>query len=207
MSLQRNRRADRVDRTVLTLSGLVVTGAGVAALAAGAGAFGDGTADRPVLGPGLRDALDTNGGLIGLAAILGLLLLAGLAVLWLVRLLRPAPQADELTLRATPRRSDDMPAGNVPDGTTTLAPSALTDAVTRQLCSLREVVDATVRIPDRHPVEVHALVTVVDDTDTQALMRAVLDDVRAPVLRVTGLDDVRFLIELRPTDQRASRVA
>jgi hypothetical protein len=200
MSLQRNRRADRVDRTVLTIGGLAATGAGVAALAAGAGAFGAGTADRPVLNTGLRDALDTNGGLIGAAAIVGLLVLAGLAVLWLVHLLRPAPQSDDLMLRST------TTDGQV-DGTTTLDPSALTDAVTRQLCSLREVVDATVRIPDRRPVEVHALVTVVDETDTKALVRSVLDEVRAPVLHVTGLDDVRFLIELRPTDQRAPRVA
>jgi hypothetical protein len=200
MSLQRNRRADRVDRTVLTLGGLVIAGAGVAALATSAGAFGDDRAEQPVLGNGVQDALDTRGGVVGIVAIVVLLALAALAVLWLVRLLRPAPQSDDLTLRET-SPDDDL------TGTITLDPAALTDAVTRQLCALREVTDATVRIPDRRPVEVHALVSVVDDADTDSLVRAVLDEVRAPVLQATGLDDARFLLELRPSDRNASRVA
>jgi hypothetical protein len=238
MSLQRNRRADRVDRTVFTVTGLVVTGAGAAALAAGLGAFGGTTADRPVLTAGLQDTLDTNGWLVGLVAIVVLIAIAALAVSWLVFLLRPLPQTGELELAdltdgsgsGDPERrpdgeanadrtyrSDDAAAtaervrrgthnGQIP-GRVSLAPGALRDAVTRQLCSLPEVESANVRIPDRRPVEVHAELEVVDDTDLHDLVRAVLDEVRQPILAVTGLDDVRFLLEVVPTDHRSTRVA
>lgn len=211
MSLQVNRRADRVDRLVLTVGGGLAVLAGAAALAVGAGAFGDEAAEATLLGPGLQDAVDRHGVWFALGATVALGFVAALALRWLVFLMRPAPTASTLHLTEHDLESPADGAagldstGDVP-GRVTLDPRALVGAVEREVQALPGVASASVRIPDRRPVEVHAAVDLLDGSDVATLLRAVDDDVRTHVRAATGLDDLRVLVELTPVAERPRRV-
>jgi hypothetical protein len=214
VSLQQNRRADRVDRTVLTIAGLAALAAGAAALAAGAGAFGDDAATATLLPPSVQDALDDHGAWFALGGAVLLGIIGVLAVVWLLFLLRPVPQTPSLRLVDTDQEPTmagrDGAAGAYPErvpGRITLEPKALVQALQRELEALPGVTSATVRLPDRRPVEVHAALELQDGVDTASVLRAADTHVRSQLESATGLRDVHMLLELEPGDQRPSRVA
>jgi hypothetical protein len=209
MSLQQNRRADRVNRTVLTVMGVVGVAAGGAALAAGAGAFGDDTAGSALLGSSVQDALDDHGAWIALVAAVVLAVVGALAAAWLLYLLRPAPQIPDLRLvtdaDGTPDRAHRDPE-QVP-GRISIDPKALAVALERDLQALAGVADASVRLPDRRPVEVHALLSLHEGVEVAPILRAVADQVRPRMTDAIGVADVHVLVEVRPIAERPSRVA
>lgn len=208
MSLQQNRRADRVDRAVLTVAGGLIAAAGVGALLAGAGAFGQRASDATIFGPGIQQLLDDHGALVALGAAVVLLVIGALAVGWLLFLLRPVPQAPSLRLVSADAPSAESGADPFQvAGRVTLDPKALVTAVERELDGLPGVAGSTVRIPDRRPVEVHALVSLHDGIDTTSVLRAVEQQVRPRIMEATGLQELRILLELKPIAEAPRRVA
>jgi hypothetical protein len=110
----------RVNRTVLTVLGLLLVAAGAAGLATALGLFGRRLSDQPVLGPAVEDFVAANRWFWPVVAIAAALL-ALLCLWWLLSQAR-SNRVSQLRLATDPQR-----------GHTTLSASALTDAVTGEI--------------------------------------------------------------------------
>lgn len=120
----------RVNRTALVLLGLVVTAAGVLTVLVGAGVFGTGLADGPVLVPAVsRFAADT--GWFWPAVAAAGLVIALLALRWLIVQLR-SDHIGEIDVESD--RSH---------GETVLSPAAVTAALDAEISSYHGVDSAT----------------------------------------------------------------
>lgn len=128
-----NPRVDTANRLVLAALGLLLLGAAGAGLAAGLGTWGSGLAQRPVLDPALRDAVDRHGWLWAVAAAAGLVL-AALACRGLLAQLR-TDRIRVLELESDPRA-----------GETTIPAAVLTDAVANEISGYRGVRRITARM-------------------------------------------------------------
>ena len=92
---------DRVNRSVLTVLGLVLVLAGAYGLARGYSVFGTRAADEAVLSVASRDFVDRNGQWFWPLAVACLVLLSVLALRWLLAQLR-SPQVAEFQLSEGP---------------------------------------------------------------------------------------------------------
>lgn len=97
------RGPDRLNRTILTLLGLLLLGAGAYGLARGYDAFGERQAADPVLGDTLRDFVGRNDDWFWPVAAAVSLLVAWLGLRWLVAQVR-APTVSRLPVASDPER-------------------------------------------------------------------------------------------------------
>ena len=123
----------RVNRTVLTVLGLLLTVAGAAGLATALGLFGRRLSDQPVLGPAVEDFVAANRWFWPVVAIAAALL-ALLCLWWLLSQAR-SNRVSELRLATNPHR-----------GHTDLTASALTDALTGEIEDYHGVSRATAHL-------------------------------------------------------------
>lgn len=182
-------RVDGVNRTLLTLLGLLLLAAGVSGLAYGFGAFGDG--DHPLLPQGVRD-LAQDQAWFWWAVAAGCLVIALLALRWLLAQLH-TDRVGRVDLT-----SDDR------DGLTTLHAGALTGAVETETEQLRGVVGASAHLLDRRGRRLVLGVDLADYADIAEVRRGVEDRVVAHARQAVDDPDLPVDVELRPGASRSA---
>jgi len=182
-------RVNGVNRTALTLLGLVLLVAGGLGLAYSFGAFGDGR--HPLVPQGMRDfTADQPWFWWAVAAVC--LLIAMLALGWLLAQLR-TDRAGQLDLT-----SDDR------DGLTTLHGGALTEAVETETEQLRGVVGASAHVRDRHGRRLVLSVDLAEYADLAEVRQSVEDRVVAHARQAVDDPDLPVDVELRPSASRSA---
>ena len=180
--------ADRLNRVLLALLGLLLLAAGVLTLVRSFGGLGSSLADDPVLGaPQERLFQDYSPwAWIGVAVVAGLLAL--LALRWLLAQLR-TDRAGDLELETDDRR-----------GSTTLHPGAVTAAVCEEVESYRGVRAASARLlhDARHP-ELVLQVDLEARADIAQTRERVENEAVAHVRQALELAQLRTRLVLRPT--------
>jgi hypothetical protein len=184
-----SRRANVINRVVLTVLGLLLLAAGGLGLALSIGAFGARRATYPVLREELRTFPETRPWFWWAVAAV-LLLIAVLALVWLLTQFR-TDRASRLDRTTNPR-----------DGYTTLHSSALTDAVENEALGIDGVNGVSANVQEHHGAFVVLRVELADSADIGEV-RARLEDEVVAHLR-EGLGEPRFpvTIELRPSTSR-----
>jgi hypothetical protein len=127
--------ADRTNRVMLALFGLLVLAVGAAGMVTSTGVFGTEFSRRTLLDNRVSGYIGHHGGWLW-PAIAGACLLLALACLrWILSLLASTDRAGEITI-----------PGSTHQGTTILQPAALTDALTREISAYHGVDAAKGRV-------------------------------------------------------------
>lgn len=147
--------ADRANRVVLSLIGLIALGLGVAGLLASGGVFGSTFQHRQLTDNQFARYFGKNGSwlwpTIGAAAFVIMLL----TLIWLLRLLFHTDRAGDITIRAAAPKRDTAPGYDsnssnpgpaVTSGRTTLRPGALTQALANEIETYHGVNAARARV-------------------------------------------------------------
>jgi hypothetical protein len=152
--------ADRTNRTVLTLLGLLLLATGVAGIITSVGGFGTAFSHRTLFDNRVSRYIGDHGHwLWPLAAVLAAII-ALLALRWLIALLFTGDRAGDLAVTTADRTT----------GRTTLRPGALSNALTTEIESYRGVDSAKARvIGDAYRPELVVAVTANASTDLAAL--------------------------------------
>ena len=174
-----NPRADRGNRAVLIVIGLLLTAAGGLGLALSYGAFGLGRARQPVLTPATRDFVHRNHGWFWLAVAAAAVVLGLLALRWL------------LTQTGTDRVAN-----------------ALTAAVSGEIESYHGVRQAGARLlHDPRSPDLILSVAVNDRADLAALRRRIEEEAITHARRAVGREvlPVQLQLRLAPSPDRQLR--
>ncbi|MCY7365538.1 MAG: alkaline shock response membrane anchor protein AmaP [Frankiaceae bacterium] len=186
--------ADRLNRVVLTLLGLLLLSLGVLGLLPALGVLGE-RSDDLVLPRDVEDFVTNNAGWLWPLVALLLVLLALIALRWLVQQLRTDRVGD---LDLTRDRAN---------GETHLRASAVTDALTTAVEQMPGVESAAARVIRRHGSRVLLLkVRLADRADAAQVRRALAHGPLAELRTVLGglsWPDVR--VELEPTSKGSAR--
>lgn len=188
-------RADRLNRVLLTLLGLLLLAAGVTGLVLGSGVLDEGFADRRVLADDTVGFVEDNAGWIWPLVALAAVLLALLALRWLVQQLR-TDRVDDLDL--TEYRNH---------GEVHVNSAALTDAVVDAVEQCPGVDNASarlIRVRGSEQLLVH--VRLADRTDLAAARRALADGPLTDLQQVLGDLAPPVRVELEPSTKGSGRV-
>ena len=157
-----NGPADRGNRVVLTLLGLLLLAAGGLGLALSYDAFGAARAHQPLLPADFITFVDRNAAWLWPLAAVAAVVVGLLALRWLVRQFATA-RVRTLDLEPDPT-----------DGATTVAASAVTDAVAEEIQGYRGVTRASARlVGDEHNHDLVLAVGVDERADLGALRRRI----------------------------------
>ncbi len=127
--------ADRTNRAVLTLFGLLALLAGAAAMAASVGAFGTAFSHRTLFDNRVSTYIGQHGTWVWAVAAVICLIIALAALRWILALLVSTDRAGDLTV-----------PGHKDHGMTKLQPTALTGALTREISTYHGVDNAKGRV-------------------------------------------------------------
>lgn len=186
------RGPDRLNSTVLSLLGLALLGVGAYGLARGYGAFGERRADDPILSQDVRDFVTRNGDWFWPVAAVVSLLLAWLALRWLLA------QVSTPTVSRLPVRADGL-------GRTELFGSGATSALAQDIEEYAGVRSAHARLVGDDPVtEVEVTVDVHDDADVPGVRRRIEEEALARFSNALELAKLRSTVHVRLAD-RAGR--
>ena len=186
--MTRATRPDLLDRVVLALLGLLLTGAGAYGLARGGGVFGREAAHDPVLGDGLRRFVGDRMLLFWAAVAVVGLVSAWLGWRWL-RAQFPASK----TVSGL-----DFGVGEDADGGTVLSSSALTSAVADHLSTNEDVRWARARVLAGRPrPQLELRVGGSDDVDAARLSEFVETEVLGHLRQALEVDEIDAHVELR----------
>jgi hypothetical protein len=187
--------ADRTNRAVLALLGLLLSVGGTLGVLAGTDILGR-DADRRLADHPVAGFIGDNSVWFWPAAALAAALLALLALRWLIAVLSPAPRAGDITIR-----------GDRSAGRTTLRSAALSDALATELQTYRGVHVAHVRVSGT-PTDpgLDIAVGTTEDADLAQLRQRI--EAEALTHARAALDTPRLPIrlDLTTTDHRSSRV-
>jgi hypothetical protein len=178
--------ADRTNRLLLAMAGLLVLAAGGAGMAASSGVFGAGFARRTLLDNRVSGYFSHHGGWLW-PAIAGACLLLALACLrWILALLVSTDRAGDITI-----------PGSADQGTTIVQPAALTDALTREISAYRGVDAAKGRVigDDRSP-EIVLTVSATPSADLHALHRRIEAEALAHARQALGKPSLPIQLDL-----------
>ncbi|CAA9225225.1 MAG: hypothetical protein AVDCRST_MAG20-801 [uncultured Acidimicrobiales bacterium] len=182
---------DRVNRTVVSLLGLLLLAVGVYGLLRGAGAFGDDRAGDRLRTQAMADFVADNDHWLWAAVAAVALLIALGALLWLLAQLRPSPSLGQLP----------VVTGEAAAGRTTLDTSAISAAVTRDIEVDPDVNSARVRVVpvgDAMGLDVRAVVA--DHGDVHAVRRRIETVVLERARAALGRPDLTATLRLRLGD-------
>lgn len=188
--------ADRTNRVVLGLLGLVALAAGVAGLLAGAGAFGGGFARRSLLDNGVGRYISQQSAWFWPVVAVAGLVVAVLALRWLAAV-----------LFSTARIADIAVRGDRTAGSTTLAAPALGEAVSSEIATYRGVHSARTRLLGT-PGDPRLAVAVRTDqaADLGALRHRIDTQALAHVRQALDRPDLPIGLDVTVTRHRAARV-
>lgn len=180
---------DRTNRSVLTVVGLAVTGAGVCGLLAGYGVFGSDLADRPLFKNATGDFFGRNGTWLWPVIAVVLVLVGLLALLWLLRQL-------------TPDRSGELDVERSDSGRTRMRASALTDGLLNEVDGYRGVRRSRAHLAgDSNDPTLVLQVTLADRADLPAVRDRLQDEAVAHARQAYGRDlPVRLLVDIENDD-------
>jgi hypothetical protein len=168
--------ADRTNRVVLALFGLLVLAAGAAGLAASTGVLGASFSRRTLFDNRVSDYFGHHGGWLWPAIAGGCLLIALACLRWILALLASTDRVGEITI-----------PGGTDQGTTVLHPAALTDALTREISAYHGVDSAKGRVigDGRDP---HIVLTVIPapSADLHVLYHRIETEALAHARRALG---------------------
>lgn len=182
-------RVNGLNRSLLTLLGLLLLAAGGLGLAYSFGAFGDG--QHPLVPEGMRAfAADQPWSWWAVAGVC--LLIALLALVWLLAQLR-TDRVGSVDLT-----TDDR------DGLTTLNGGAFTDAVETETKQLRGVVGASAHLRDRRGRRLLLGVDLAEYADIAEVRSAVEDRVITHARQAIDDPELPVDVELRPSASRGS---
>lgn len=188
--------ADRTNRTVLTLLGLILLAAGVAGALLSFGVFGADPAHAELLDNFLCAYIGANSGWFWIAAAVGGLLLIVLGFRWLIALSFSTDRVNELPV-----------AGNRERGQTTLTSSALTAAVTEEIEGYRGVHSANARvIGDISAPRLVLEVALEDTAELTAVRDRIVDEAIAHARQALDAPALPVIVDLSITDKHESRV-
>jgi hypothetical protein len=189
--------ADRTNRSMLTVLGLLLVLTGVAGLITSDGGFGTQFSHRTLFDhPVSRYIGDHGHWLWPLAAVLAALI-ALLALRWLIALLFSGDRAGDLLVKVEDRRA----------GRTTLRPGALSDAVSAEIESYRGVDSAKARVlGDAHNPQLVVSVTADSTTDVAALRQRVEADALAHARQALDSPDLPIQLDLNVSRNSSRRV-
>jgi hypothetical protein len=177
--------ADRTNRVVLIVFGVLIFAAGAAAMAASVGVFGHGLSHHTLLANRVGSYVGQHGWIWPAAA--GVCLLIGLVVLrWVAALLLATDRAGDIDLAA---RGDQ--------GTTIIRPAALIGALAGEISSYHGVDTAKGRlIGDGRDPELVLTVTTATSADLAALRRRIETEAIAHARQALGQPSLPVRLDL-----------
>jgi len=185
----------RLDRFLLVLTGLLLTVAGVLALAVGLSAFGGLLRGRPVFDNVVGGFFGDNGSWLWPVIAVAGLLLGYLALRWLLSQLRPTSVRE---LHLEPRSTT---------GQTNLVSAAVTDAVTTEIAGYRGVAGVSARLTgDELAPELRLRVQLEARADVAGLRSRIETEAVSRVRQALDEPEMPVRLDLVVTDRRPGRV-
>ncbi len=195
MSLGAARRADRVNRAVLTVIGLLLLAGGAVGLAYSLGAFGEDRARRHLLSDQVHRFIRHNQTWFWIAVIVGCLILAALAVRWLLFQAKPQPTVGDF--------SYPLAEG---EGKTSVSARAVVDAVVADLSGEPGVRKAGARLRQQDPLVIDAWVDYDSASYVPAFRQSVQERIVPRLRQSLEVEDATVTLELRLVSGTSSRV-
>lgn len=196
MSLGTARRADTVNRTVLSTLGSVGVLVGALGLALSLGAFGKSRSSKPIVDSDIADRLYSNGKWLWIVALAASIILAYLFLRWLFFQLKPRPAAGGFTFPAREGR-----------GETQLPASAVEQAVVKDLQEEPGVRKAGARLRQHSdPLIIDAWVEYDTASYVPAFRQRVEQQVVSRLREALEVDEAVVTLEIRPVSGVLPRV-
>ncbi len=195
MSLGAARRADRVNRSVLSVLGTLMLVGGALGLAYSLGAFGKERSKKLLLSGQLRNWVLDNAKWFWIVVIVVCLALAALALRWLLFQARPQPAVGDFT----------FPFGEG-EGKTSVSARAVVDAVIADLSDQPGVHKAGARLSQQDPLVVDAWVDYDSASYVPAFRQSVQEQIVPRLRDCLEIDDAVVNLELRLVSGSVARV-
>jgi hypothetical protein len=189
--------ADRTNRVVLALLGVLLFAGGTLGVLAGTEALGRDLDRRRLLDNPVARFIGDNSVWFWPTVALAAALLALLALRWLIAVLSPAPRAGDIAIR-----------GDRSAGRTSLRSGALGDALTTELQTYRGVHAAHVRVsgtPTAPGLDIAVRTT--EDADLARLRQRIETEALTHARQAIDTPQLPIRLDLTTTDHRSSRVA
>jgi len=178
--------ADRTNRLVLALFGLLVLVAGAGGMSASIGVFGAAFSRQTLFDNRASGFIGHHGGWLWPAVAGACLLLALACLRWILVLLASTDRVGDITI-----------PGDTDQGTTILQPAAITDALTREVSAYHGVDMAKGRvIGDGGDPEIVLIVTPSPSADLHALHRRIGAEALAHARRALGKPSLPIQLDL-----------
>jgi hypothetical protein len=188
--------ADRTNRTMMLLFAVLLIVVGLDAGAASIGVYGTATAHSHLMDNPTGRFIGTNGVWLWPVAAVAALIVALLALRWLIALLFSTDRAGDLLIRS-----------NSGAGRTTLAGGALTDAVVEEIEGYRGVNLARARlIGDREDPELVVTAALEDTADLVELRQRIETEALTHARQALGNMALPTQLDLTISTKRAARV-
>jgi hypothetical protein len=195
--------ADRTNRALLTAIGFIALALGVGGLLLAAGVFGHRVQGSLLVDNEFSRYIGHHGKWVWPSIAGVAFVVAVLALWWLAVLLLTTDRAGDIRLTPprTSRTEDDSRRGR-----TTLAPSALVNAVTDEISDYHGITGARGRILGEASRPTLALdVSASRRADLPALIERIQRDAVAHARSVLGKDDMRAIVNVSVNDKAVSR--
>lgn len=184
--IRRSDPPDRLNRTLLSILGLLLLAAGAYGLLRGGGAFGRDQAEDPLLLEGIRDFVSDNAGWFWPVVALLSLIIAYLAYRWLRAHVRSGPSVTHI----------EVP-GETGLGWTRVRASGAADALAADIRRYPGVSSATARVvTDGGQPEIELGVDVHDDADVGEVRRRIEQHALPRLRSALEVDDVLARVRL-----------
>ncbi len=178
--------ADRTNRLMVALFGLLVLAAGAGGIAASTGVFGAAFSRHHLFDNRASSYIGHHGGWLWPAVAGACLLLALACLRWALALLASTDRAGDITI-----------PGGTDQGTTILQPAAITDALTREVSAYHGVDTAKSRIiGDGRDPEIVLIVTSLPSADLHALHRRIEAEALAHARQALGMPSLPIQLDL-----------
>jgi hypothetical protein len=188
--------ADRTNRLALTLFGLILLLAGVFGLTASVGGFGSAYAHRTLLANQAATYIGHHGAWFWWAAAGACLLLALLALRWILALLLSTDRAGDITITR-----------GSPHGATIMHPAAISGAVSGEIETYRNVDSARARVlGDAASPELVVTVTAARSADLAALRHRIETEALTHARHALGKPETPIQLDINVSNRTPERV-
>jgi hypothetical protein len=188
--------ADRTNRVALTLFGLILLLAGVFGLTASVGGFGNAYAHRTLLANQAATYIGHHGAWFWWAAAGACLLLALLALRWIIALLLSTDRAGDITITRGSAH-----------GATTMHPAAISGAVSREIETYRGADAARARVlGDAASPELVITVTAARSADLAALRHRIETEALTHARHALSKPEMPIQLDINVSNRTPERV-